>query len=185
MARAFLKTYGLPVVQSNCSNNYGPRQFPEKLIPLMIRKALTGKPLPLYGDGLNIRDWIHVADHCCALDTLLLCARPGSRYLIGGDAEMTNLQVVHAILQAVREAAPDRAPSPDAEVIEFVRDRPGHDRRYAVDATAIRRDFGWRPLKDFATGLRETVRWYLDHEDWCNHIEKSRYSGQRLGTNSP
>lgn len=182
MARAYFQTYGLPVVQSNSSNNYGPRQFPEKFIPLLIRNALTHKPLPIYGDGLQVRDWLHVSDHCRALDTLLLCARPGSRYLIGGNHEMTNLQVAHEILAAVREIAPDRAPSADAERIEFVRDRPGHDRRYAVDTTAIRRDFGWRPLKDFPTGLRETVRWYLDHEDWCHHIESTRYRGERLGT---
>src|SRR5437763_4664057 len=169
LVRAYFHTYQLPVVITNCSNNYGPRQFPEKLIPLMVLNALEGKPLPIYGDGGNVRDWLHVDDHCAGLLLVLAKGRVGEKYNIGGGSERTNLQVVDAIcdsLDALRPAATSYK-----SLKTFVPDRPGHDRRYAIDATKIRRELGWAPRRNFEEGLRETARWYLEHRDWCDGVQ--------------
>jgi dTDP-glucose 4,6-dehydratase len=179
--RAFHDTYGLPTLITNCSNNYGPFQFPEKLIPLMILNAVEGKPLPVYGDGGNVRDWLHVEDHGRALGRVLEAARPGTTYNIGGDSERTNLQVVEAICRAVDELRPGLPHAPCRGLISFVKDRPGHDRRYAMDTTRIRRDLGWRPLQDFEAGLRQTVRWYLDNPVWVSRATSGTYRRERLG----
>ena len=181
LARAYVHTYGLPVLVSNCSNNYGPYQFPEKLIPLMILNALEGKPLPVYGDGGQIRDWLHVEDHCEALWQLLERGRPGEVYNLGGDAERTNLEVVETVCRIVDELCPDLPHRPTRQLIQFVSDRPGHDRRYAMDASKVGRELGWMPRYDFATGIRETVRWYLDHQDWVRQVCDGTYQRERLG----
>ena len=160
LVRAYHHTYGLPVLTTNCSNNYGPRQFPEKLIPLMITQALAGQPLPVYGDGLNVRDWLYVDDHCEAIRLVLERGRPGATYNIGGASEKTNLEVVRALCALLDEARP-RASGRYAELITMVKDRPGHDRRYAIDATRMARELGWRPRESFESGLRKTVDWYL------------------------
>jgi dTDP-glucose 4,6-dehydratase len=178
LALAWFHTHGLPVVVSNCSNNYGPYQFPEKLIPLVMLNALEGKPLPVYGDGGNIRDWLHVDDHVAALELILRRGRPGEKYNVGGRNERTNLQVVHAICDLVDEAEPGSKPRRD--LITFVTDRPGHDRRYAIDASKLEGELGWRAEETFETGLRKTVRWYLDRRDWWEPL-RDRYAGQRLG----
>ncbi|MGD9953621.1 MAG: dTDP-glucose 4,6-dehydratase [Burkholderiales bacterium] len=161
LVRAYHHTYGLPTLVTNCSNNYGPRQFPEKLIPLMIHQALAGKPLPVYGDGQNVRDWLYVMDHCEALRAVLERGRPGEVYNIGGGAEMKNLDLVNTLCGLLDEARP-RARGSYAELISFVKDRPGHDLRYAIDSRKIQRDLGWRPKESFESGLAKTVRWYLD-----------------------
>ncbi|MBX6313306.1 MAG: dTDP-glucose 4,6-dehydratase [Isosphaeraceae bacterium] len=179
--RAFHHTYGLPTLTTNCSNNYGPYQFPEKLIPLMILNALEGKPLPVYGDGQNVRDWLYVEDHCRALRLVLDRGRPGETYNIGGDCERTNLQVVKAICGAVDTLRPGLPHAPCASLIRFVQDRPGHDRRYAIDTTKIRRELGWRPREDFESGLARTVRWYLDHPGWVERVTSGKYRRERLG----
>jgi dTDP-glucose 4,6-dehydratase len=160
LVRAYHHTYGLPVLTTNCSNNYGPRQFPEKLIPLMITHALEGKPLPVYGDGLNVRDWLYVLDHCEAIRLVLEKGRLGATYNIGGGNEKTNIEVVKMLCALLDEARP-RARGSYAELIKMVKDRPGHDRRYAIDASLIARELGWRPREDFASGMRKTVDWYL------------------------
>ena len=160
LVRAYHHTYGLPVLTTNCSNNYGPRQFPEKLIPLMVTQALAGKPLPVYGDGLNVRDWLYVDDHCEAIRLVLAKGRAGETYNIGGASEKTNLDLVHALCALLDEARPRRA-GRYAELIAMVKDRPGHDRRYAIDASRIGRELGWRPRESFESGLRKTVDWYL------------------------
>jgi dTDP-glucose 4,6-dehydratase len=160
LVRAYHHTYGLPVLTTNCSNNYGPRQFPEKLIPLMIAQALAGQPLPVYGDGLNVRDWLYVDDHCEAIRLVLEKGRPGETYNIGGASEKSNLEVVQALCALLDEARP-RASGRYAELIAMVRDRPGHDRRYAIDASRMQRELGWRPRESFDSGLRKTVGWYL------------------------
>ena len=160
LVRAYHHTYGLPVLTTNCSNNYGPRQFPEKLIPLMISQALAGKPLPVYGDGLQVRDWLYVEDHCTALRLVLEKGRPGETYNIGGGSEKTNLEVVRALCALLDEARP-RASGRHADLIAMVKDRPGHDRRYAMDSARIERELGWRPTESFESGLRKTVDWYL------------------------
>jgi len=160
LVRAYHHTYGLPVVTTNCSNNYGPRQYPEKLIPLMITQALAGKPLPVYGDGLNVRDWLYVLDHCEAVRLVLDKGRPGETYNIGGDSEKTNLEVVRTLCALLDEARP-RPSGRHADLITLVKDRPGHDRRYAIDASRIARELGWRPNESFESGLRKTVDWYL------------------------
>jgi len=178
LVRAWHTTYGLPTVITNCSNNYGPHQFPEKLIPLMILRALSGKPLPIYGSGLQVRDWLHVEDHATALWRAAREGQAGREYLIGGDSERTNLQVVHAICEVLDERFPDRAPH--ARLIEHVDDRPGHDHRYAIDASRIRRELGWQPMHDFKTGLTQTVQWYLDNPGWWQPLQE-RYECQRLG----
>jgi len=180
LARATFETYGLPVLVTNCSNNYGPYQFPEKLIPLTILKALAGEPVPVYGDGSNVRDWLHVDDHVSGLLAALERGRPGETYLIGGDGERSNLEVVRAVLGALNEAAPgDRDYQ---ELVTFVPDRPGHDFRYAVDASRSRRELGWKPSRSFEDGIRETVRWYVAHRGWCDAVTRDRYRFERLGT---
>lgn len=182
LARAYHHTYGLPVVTTNCSNNYGPYQFPEKLLPLMIRKTLKGEPLPVYGDGSNIRDWLYVEDHCRGLVLALIRGIPGRTYVIGGKCEMKNIDVVRAIIETARELAPDRVTKSADELITYVKDRPGHDRRYAINPARIESELGWSPRENFASGLRRTVQWYLDHEDWVRSIENGSYRGERLGT---
>src|SRR6185503_14007375 len=160
LVRAYRHTYGLPVLTTNCSNNYGPRQFPEKLIPLMISQALAGQPLPVYGDGLHVRDWLYVEDHCEAIRLVLEKGRPGETYNIGGASEKSNLEVVRALCALLDEARP-RSRGRYAELIAMVKDRPGHDRRYAIDASRMRSELGWRPKESFESGLRRTVDWYL------------------------
>ena len=160
LVRAYHHTYGMPTLITNCSNNYGPHQFPEKLIPLMIHHALAGKPLPVYGDGLNVRDWLYVEDHCTALREVLARGRPGEVYNVGGGAEMTNIDLVRTLCALLDEAKPRTGGSYES-LITFVKDRPGHDRRYAIDSGKIRRELGWRPQETFESGLRKTVRWYL------------------------
>ncbi|MGA9532914.1 MAG: dTDP-glucose 4,6-dehydratase [Anaerolineales bacterium] len=172
MVRAYGHTYGLPVLVTNCSNNYGPFQFPEKLIPLMILNALEGKPLPIYGDGSNIRDWLYVEDHCRAIGQVLRAGRLGETYNIGGHNQPTNLMLVHQLCQILNEEIPDSPYAPHEELIEFVTDRPGHDHRYAMDTTKIESELGWRPSEDLSSGLRKTVHWYLDHPDWVASIHK-------------
>ncbi|MEX2185979.1 MAG: dTDP-glucose 4,6-dehydratase, partial [Pirellulales bacterium] len=180
-ARAYHHTYGLPVVTTNCSNNYGPYQFPEKLIPLMILNAVEGKPLPVYGRGDNVRDWLHVDDHVSALRLVLARGRPGEVYNIGGRAEMRNLDVVRTICAAVDRLRPSLPHRPCEKLIEFVTDRPGHDFRYAIDCTKIERELAWRPQHNFATGIQETVAWYLANEDWVSGVSTGRYQRERLG----
>lgn len=179
--RAYHKTYGLPTLVTNCSNNYGPYQFPEKLIPLMILNALEGKPLPVYGDGQQIRDWLYVADHCRAIRTVLEKATPGQVYNIGGDSEQANLDVVHQICRLVDELRPDLAHRPCESLITYVQDRPGHDRRYAIDASKIQNELGWTPAENFESGLRRTVEWYLDHTEWVERVSSGAYRRERLG----
>jgi dTDP-glucose 4,6-dehydratase len=179
--RAYHRTFGLPVLVTNCSNNYGPYQFPEKLIPLMILNAVTGKPLPVYGDGGNIRDWLFVEDHCRALECVLAGGRPGETYNIGGNCERTNLDVVQQICRAVDELRPGLPHAPCTSLVTFVRDRPGHDRRYAIDSSRIRAALGWQPEHDFESGLRETVRWYLDNSRWIERVLTGKYRLERLG----
>jgi dTDP-glucose 4,6-dehydratase len=179
--RAYQRTFGLPVLVTNCSNNFGPYQFPEKLIPLMILNALAGKPLPVYGDGRNVRDWLFVEDHCRALECVLSAGRPGETYNIGGSCERTNLEVVRRICEVVDELRPGLPHAPCTSLITFVKDRPGHDRRYAIDSAKIRAALGWRPQHDFESGLRETVRWYLDHPQWTERVLTGKYRLERLG----
>ena len=181
LVRSFHHTYGLPSLITNCSNNYGPYQFPEKLIPLMIQHAVQGKELPVYGDGSNVRDWLYVVDHCRALQQVLERGRPGEVYNIGGDCEQTNLDVVRQICDLVDDFCPELPHAPCSSLIRFVPDRPGHDRRYAIDAGKMRREFEWKPREDFASGIRQTVRWYLDHSAWIEHILSGRYRLERLG----
>jgi dTDP-glucose 4,6-dehydratase len=173
LVRAYHHTYGLATLTGNCSNNYGPCQFPEKLIPLVIANALAGKTLPIYGDGSNVRDWLYVGDHCAALRRVLEAGRPGETYNIGGCNEKTNLEVVHALCDVLDSLAP--AAASYRQLISFVQDRPGHDRRYAIDAGKIERELGWRPAESFETGIRKTVRWYLDHPDWVKDIQSGAY----------
>lgn len=175
LVRAYHHTYGLPTLTSNCSNNYGPYQFPEKLIPLMILNVLKRKPLPVYGDGLNIRDWLYVEDHCAALRAILAKGRPGEVYNIGGRNEMTNLDVVHAICAMLDEYRPNPGGAHYASLISFITDRPGHDRRYAIDARKIERELGWKPTESFETGIRKTVHWFLDHMDWVASVSSGDY----------
>lgn len=180
LVRAWWKTYGLPVIISNCSNNFGPYQYPEKLIPLMINKALTGEDMPVYGKGDNVRDWLYVEDHARALWKIVNEGTPGEVYNVGGDSELTNVQVVEKICDVLNDAAP----APDGRdyrtQIKFVQDRPGHDKRYAIDARKMREELSWRPVESFETGLRKTVQWYLDNPGWCSSVRRS-YEGQRLG----
>lgn len=180
LVRAWHHTYGLPVVTTNCSNNYGPYHFPEKLIPLMILNALEGKPLPIYGKGDNVRDWLYVDDHARALRLALKQGRPGETYNIGGHNERTNLQVVEAICVLLDELAP-RGEGSYAAQITYVQDRPGHDKRYAIDAGKIERELGWKPEETFESGLRKTIAWYLDNRDWCERVQSGKYRRERLG----
>jgi dTDP-glucose 4,6-dehydratase len=182
LARAWCDTYGLPVIVTNCSNNYGPYQFPEKLIPLMVLKAMRGEKLPVYGKGDNIRDWLYVEDHAAALRLVVSKGRPGETYNIGGRAEMQNIEVVRTICKLVDELRPGNRPR--EELIEFVKDRPGHDQRYAIDASKIERELGWKPSLSFDTGIRRTVEWYLGQEAWWRPILDGRYQGDRLGLKS-
>jgi dTDP-glucose 4,6-dehydratase len=181
LARAYFHTYRLPTIITNCSNNYGPYQFPEKLIPLMILNAVEGKPLPVYGDGQQIRDWLYVEDHCRALRTVLAHGRPGEVYNIGGNCEQANLDVVRSIAAIVDRLLPGLKHSPCASLIQFVKDRPGHDRRYAIDASKIRCELGWTPRENFQSGLERTVRWYLDNRRWVERITSGKYQRERLG----
>ncbi len=183
LARAWFRTYGLPVVTSNCSNNYGPYHFPEKLIPLVILNALEGKSLPVYGKGDNVRDWLYVEDHARALALVAAKGRPGETYNVGGRNERTHLSVVETICDVLDDLVPaDRS---RRELITFVTDRPGHDHRYAIDATKLETELGWRAEETFETGLRKTVRWYLDNPGWWQPLRKSVYSGERLGLAVP
>jgi dTDP-glucose 4,6-dehydratase len=181
LVRAYFHTYGLPVLTTNCSNNYGPYQFPEKLIPLMIYNALQGQPLPVYGKGENVRDWLYVADHCRAIERVLEAGVPGEVYNIGGNNEKTNLEVVHTLCAILDELLPDSPHRPHADLIHYVTDRPGHDLRYAIDAAKIQEQLDWVPQETFETGLRKTVGWYLDHVDWCRRVQDGSYRGERLG----
>jgi dTDP-glucose 4,6-dehydratase len=174
LVRAYHHTYGLPTLTTNCSNNYGPFQFPEKLIPLMIANAIAGKPLPVYGDGQNVRDWLYVGDHCSALREVLAGGRLGETYNVGGWNEKTNLDVVQTLCSLLDGIRP-KASGSYADQINFVTDRPGHDRRYAIDARKLEREFGWRPAETFETGLAKTVRWYLDNEDWVRDVMSGEY----------
>ena len=174
LVRAWHHTYGLPTVTTNCSNNYGPYHFPEKLIPLVIVNALAGLPLPVYGDGLNVRDWLYVRDHCSAIRTVLASGRPGETYNVGGRSEKTNIDIVRSICRLLDELRPDPT-GPRERLITFVKDRPGHDRRYAIDASKIERELQWRPLETFETGLLKTVRWYLANEEWLRNVQSGAY----------
>lgn len=183
LVRAWHRTYGLPVVLSNCSNNYGPFHFPEKLIPLVILNALAGKPLPVYGDGLQVRDWLYVEDHARALFKVVSEGRVGETYNIGGHNEQKNIDVVRGICALLDELVAERPAGIEnfANLITFVKDRPGHDQRYAIDASKIERELGWQPAETFESGLRKTVLWYLNNLDWCRHVQDGSYQGQRLG----
>jgi len=189
LARAYFKTFNLPVLITNCSNNYGPYQFPEKLIPLMTLNALEGKELPIYGDGGQVRDWLHVEDHCEAIFTVLEKGKPGSKYLIGGRNEKNNLQVLDGLLAAIEKnlsagnnlALKAKGFSKYEQLKKFVKDRPGHDRRYSIDPSKIERELGWKPLRTFEEGLFQTVQWYLTHADWCATVQRDRYNRERLG----
>ena len=181
LVRAWFHTYGLPVLTTNCSNNYGPYQFPEKLIPLFILKALRGETLPIYGDGGNVRDWLYVEDHCRAIWRVLEAGRPGQVYNVGGDSERTNLQVIDILCALLDDLVPDSPHRPHGSLKSFVPDRPGHDRRYAIDAGKLRRELGWTPQESFETGLRATVQWYLEHQDWVGRVMDGSYRGERLG----
>ncbi len=174
LVRAYHHTYGLPTLTTNCSNNYGPFQFPEKLIPLIIANALAGKPLPVYGDGMNVRDWLYVGDHCSAIRRVLQAGKLGETYNIGGHNEMPNLEVVRGICRLLDTLRPD-SQGPRERLIRFVTDRPGHDRRYAIDASKIERELGWTPQHTFETGLRSTVQWYLDHQAWVANVQSGQY----------
>ena len=186
LVRAWQRTYGLPTLVSNCSNNYGPYHFPEKLIPLMILNALAGKPLPVYGDGQQIRDWLFVEDHARALYAVVTQGQVGETYNIGGHNEKTNLEVVKTLCTLLEELRPDKPPGVThyADLITFVTDRPGHDMRYAIDASKIARELGWQPQETFASGMRKTVQWYLEHPDWWQRVLDGSYQGQRLGLSS-
>ncbi len=187
--RAYHETYGLPTLLTNCSNNYGPYQFPEKLIPLMILNAVEGKPLPIYGDGGNVRDWLYVDDHCRGIRLVLEKGRPGGKYNIGGGNERTNLQVVNRLCEVMEKVRPADANQAlrakgiagYAALKTFVKDRPGHDRRYAIDATRLRTELGWRPHHNLESGLERTVRWYLDNTAWCEAVQSGKYRRERLG----
>lgn len=175
LVRAYHHTYGLPVLTTNCSNNYGPYHFPEKLIPLVIHHALAGKPLPIYGDGQQIRDWLYVKDHCNAICRVLEAGRVGETYNVGGWNEKSNLEVVHTLCSVLDKLSPRTDGLSYATQITFVKDRPGHDRRYAIDATKIERDLGWKPAETFETGIEKTVRWYLDHSQWVANVTSGAY----------
>lgn len=181
LVRAFHHTYGLPTLTTNCSNNYGPYQFPEKLIPLIIQKALEGAPLPVYGDGMNIRDWLFVGDHCTAIRRVLEAGRVGETYNIGGNAERENINVVQTICRLLDQ----RMPLPDGakreSLITYVKDRPGHDRRYAIDSSKLQGELGWRPSETFETGIAKTVDWYLNHQSWAQHVLDGSYRLERIG----
>ncbi|MBA4396188.1 MAG: dTDP-glucose 4,6-dehydratase [Syntrophus sp. (in: bacteria)] len=175
LVRAYHETFGLPTTISNCSNNYGPYQFPEKLIPLMIMNAVEGKPLPIYGDGKNVRDWLYVTDHCEAIWTIMMAGKRGETYNVGGDSEIENMTIVGMICAMIDEMLPSLQGRSRRDLITFVQDRPGHDRRYAIDFSKLSKSLGWRPQESFETGLRKTIRWYLDHRAWCERIKTGEY----------
>ena len=175
LVRAYHHTYGLPTLTTNCSNNYGPFQFPEKLIPLVILNAISGKPLPVYGDGMNVRDWLFVEDHCDAIRHVLAQGRLGHTYNIGGRSERANIDVVRTVCRILDELQPSSSAGPHEELITFVRDRPGHDRRYAIDSTKIESELGWKPKESFETGLRKTVQWYLQNQTWVRNVTSGEY----------
>ncbi len=189
LVHAYHETFGLPALVTNCSNNYGPYQFPEKMLPLMLLNALEGKPLPIYGDGLNVRDWLFVEDHCSAIRRVLEAGRPGQTYAIGGRAERTNLQVIDRLCEVLEREAPiaqnaaasARGLAGYADLKTFVADRPGHDRRYAIDDTKLRTELGWSPAMAFDEGIARTVRWYLDNPEWCEAVQSGSYRRERLG----
>jgi dTDP-glucose 4,6-dehydratase len=190
LVRAYVHTYGLRAMVTNCSNNYGPYQFPEKLVPLMVLNAIEGRALPVYGDGGHVRDWLHVDDHCTGLQRVLQLGRAGEKYNIGGGGERTNLEVVDRVCAVVEELLPAsknpalKGAAGYQTLKTFVPDRPGHDRRYAIDAEKIRRELGWTPRRSFDEGLRETVQWYVQHRDWCAKVQAGRYNRERLGLTS-
>jgi dTDP-glucose 4,6-dehydratase len=175
LVRAYHHTYGLPTLTTNCSNNYGPYQFPEKLIPLMILNAMMGKPLPVYGDGQNVRDWLFVEDHCEALRTVLARGKVGETYNIGGCNQKRNVEIVESICAILDELRPGDPVVPHRKLIRFVKDRPGHDRRYAIDASKVQQGLGWKPRESFETGIRKTIQWYLDHQDWVDEVTSGSY----------
>jgi len=181
MVRAFHHTYGLPTLTTNCSNNYGPFQFPEKLIPLIFLNALEFRPLPVYGDGLQVRDWLYVHDHVDAINTILERGVPGEVYNIGGSSERTNLQVVQGICDALDQRHPDTARGPRRNLVEHVKDRPGHDRRYAIDCSKLNHELGWQPAVSFESGLARTIDWYLENSEWTRRVQDGSYQGERLG----
>ena len=181
LVRSYFYTYGLPILITNCSNNYGRYQFPEKLVPLMILNGVLGKPLPVYGDGQNIRDWLFVEDHCRAIDLVLTSGRPGETYNIGGASERTNIWLVHKLCELLDELLPQSPYYPHQQLITYVTDRPGHDRRYAIDCTKLQQELGWQPQVDLDSGLRHTVRWYLDNRSWCQQVIADKYNLERLG----
>lgn len=181
LVRAYHHTYGLPVLTTNCSNNYGPYHFPEKLIPLIIHKSLAGQPLPVYGDGQQVRDWLYVEDHCRAIECVLEKGKVGEVYNVGGHNEMKNLEVVKVICDLLDELVPDPKHHPRTSLITFVKDRPGHDQRYAIDAGKLESELGWTPQETFESGIRKTVRWYLDHPEWVERVTSGAYRGERLG----
>jgi dTDP-glucose 4,6-dehydratase len=185
LARAWSDTYGLPVMVTNCSNNYGPYQFPEKLIPVVILKALRGEPIPVYGKGENIRDWLYVGDHAEALHTVMTKGHPGQTYNIGGNNERRNIDLVHLLCGLLDELQPRADGRPYSEQITFVADRPGHDLRYAIDAGKIRSELGWSPKQDHSSGFRKTVQWYLENPTWIANILSGSYQLERLGTQAP
>jgi len=181
LVRAWQRTFGLPITISNCSNNYGPYQFPEKLIPLMILNCLAHKPLPVYGKGINVRDWLFVTDHCEAINIIIRKGKIGETYNIGGHNEMKNIDIVTTICKILDEMEPSKKLKSYTELITFVQDRPGHDLRYAIDATKIEKELGWKPAETFATGIRKTVAWYLENKQWWQNIQNNKYRQERLG----
>jgi dTDP-glucose 4,6-dehydratase len=181
LVRAWQRTFGLPITISNCSNNYGPYQFPEKLIPLMILNCLAHKPLPVYGKGINVRDWLFVTDHCEAINIIIRKGKVGETYNIGGHNEMKNIDIVTTICKILDEMEPSKKLKSYTELITFVQDRPGHDLRYAIDATKIEKELGWKPAETFATGIRKTVAWYLENKQWWQNIQNNKYRQERLG----
>lgn len=181
LVRAWNHTYGLPTMITNCSNNYGPHQFPEKLIPLVTLNAIEGKPLPIYGDGLNIRDWLYVEDHCNALRTVLNTGQIGETYNVGGDCERTNIDIVKTICSTVNELLPELSHRCE-DLITYVKDRPGHDRRYAIDASKIKVELGWTPQTNFESGIQQTVAWYIENTQWVENVTSGKYQRERLGT---
>ncbi|MEM8668668.1 MAG: dTDP-glucose 4,6-dehydratase [Planctomycetota bacterium] len=183
LVRAWQHTFGLPTLITNCSNNYGPYQFPEKLIPLMTLNAIEGKPLPIYGDGLNVRDWLYVDDHCSALEAVLTSGRVGETYNVGGDCEQTNINIVKTICRTVSEALPQLSHRCE-DLITFVQDRPGHDRRYAINASKIKSELGWKPETTFAEGIQKTVTWYVENKTWVERVASGKYQRERLGAAS-
>jgi dTDP-glucose 4,6-dehydratase len=184
LVRAWIKTYEFPAIITNCSNNYGPYQFPEKLIPLMIINCLNEKPLPVYGEGENIRDWLYVNDHCDAIKTILEKGIVGETYNIGGNNEITNLNIVKTVCDILDSIKPRKNSKSYSELISFVTDRPGHDFRYAIDSTKIQKKLNWYPKDTFESGINKTISWYLDNQDWCLNIKNTKYAQQRLGLNT-